>query len=400
MCGSVNLTSTLHIPKNSKVDLKIVQCKDCNLVQGLCDETLYAQENDYFKNPDLTLSEISCDSSYSNVRVGKQQMAVKFFNILKDLPFDLSRIGSVIDVRAARGSFILRATEYFQSASVFVGLEQDLYLHPNEDLYDTSRVSILDYSVYNYPRSNQLFDFVYSCHTLEHYKDPNKYIKTIKNFISPQGYLFLDVPALDDFIDHDLLDDFFYDKHLLYFTKATLSRLLAANGFCILWSRSSGNGCIEALARPIDQSTNFSLKKELVYGNVEPSRISDYSQRLDKNRSQLSGISQNITAYIQQSEASFVAFGAGRILDAFKVYGNLDLALFDHCIDNYLCEASRIINGLKIKPLSELQQHKGLAFILFTRNSSQSLHELILTSHPKSKILHWSDFTDTKLVSI
>lgn len=383
------------MPKASKVALEIVQCVDCNLVQGVCDEVAYAKENDTFKDPSLVLSEISCDSPYSNIRVGKQQMAAKFFNILESLPIDIKEIESVIDVRAARGSFILRAPEYFTSASVFVGIEEDLYLHPPKYLYDASIVTISDYSVYNFQRDGRVFDFVYSCHTLEHYRNPNRYIESIKNLVSPKGYFFLDVPALSDFIDHDLLDDFFYDKHLLYFTELTLFRLLESNGFCILWARSSGNGCIEVLARLNDPLNSINIKEKADHAYVKPSQVSDYSQRLNTNRSQLPAISRNISDYIARSEGKSVAFGAGRILDAFKVYGDLDLRLFSYYIDNYLFEASRIVNGLEIQPMSELQQQEDLIFILFTRDSSRSLHELIFSLHPTSQILHWSDFKNT-----
>ena len=392
MCGSLNLTHALHVPRYSKVGLEIVQCLDCNLVQALCDEVAYAKENDTFKDPSLVLSEISCDAPYSNIRVGKQQMAAKFFDIVGCLPLDVQRIKSVIDVRAARGSFILSAPEYFPSASVFVGIEEDLYLHPPKDLYNSSIVSISDYSIYNFPSNGQVFDFVYSCHTLEHYREPNRYIQSIKNLISPEGYLFLDVPALGDFIDHDLLDDFFYDKHLVYFTEATLFKLLESNGFYVLWHQSSANGCIEVLARLNDVLSYVNCKDEINYTHIKASQVSDYSQRLNANRSQLPEISRNMTDYITRSKAKFIAFGAGRILDAFKVYGSLDLQLFSHYVDNYLCDASRVVNGLMVQSMSEFYPQENLIFILFTRNKSPSLCDLIFSLHPTSKVLHWSDF--------
>ena len=400
MCGSKRLTHPLHVPSFSKIALEIVQCLDCNLVQGICDESAYAIENDNFKDPSLFLSEISCDSPYSNIRVGKQQMASKFFDIFKTLPLDIKSIESVLDVRAARGSFLLKSPEYFKYASVFVGIEQDLYLHPPKNSYDVSAIKIFDYSVYELQGKSQSFDFVYSCHTLEHYRDPNRYIQAIKSLVSSKGYFFLDVPALKDFVDHDLLDDFFYDKHLLYFTESTLFKLLESNGFSILWSRSSGNGCIEILARLTDSFSGIRRPVEADPSKIKPSQISDYSRRLSSSRSTLPMISNHITEYITSSKGEFVAFGAGRILDAFKVYGNLNLAMFDHFIDNYLSEASNIVNSLQIKPLSELRQQENLKFILFTRGDSQSLHDLILSLHPSSKVLHWSSFRNTNNLSI
>ena len=395
MCGSSNLTRSLHVPKASNISLEIVQCIDCNLVQGLCNEDAYAEQNDTYKDPNQILSTISCDSPYSNIRVGKQQMAAKFFNILHDLPLNVKDINSIIDVRSARGSFILKAPEYFVSASTFVGLEEDLYLHPPKNYYDTSVVMISDNSVYNFPGEDSEFDLVYSCHTLEHYRNPNKYMQSIKNLLSLKGYLFLDVPSLEDFIDHDLLDDFFYDKHLLYFTKLTLFRLLESNGFFIVWSRSSGNGCIEVLARVDDDLNSINAKEKTGQTQITSLQVSDYSLRLNANRSQLPAISWNISDYISRSEGNFVAFGAGRILDAFNQYGGLNLKLFSYYIDNYLFEAARVVNGLSILPLSDLQPQSSMVFVLFTRDNSRALHEIISSAHSSAKILHWTDFKNS-----
>ena len=392
ICSSSDLAVDLHVPNHSKVDLRIAQCTSCGLVQGLCDEDMYSKENDTFKDPNIILSEISCDSPYSNIRVGKQQMAAKFFDIFDQLPLNLDNIKSVIDVRSARGSFIINAPHKFPSANIFVGLEQDLYLHPKAFSYDSSKISIYDNSIYNYLDSDNTFDFVYSCHTLEHYRDPNKYIKHIKQMMSQNGYFFLDVPALEDFIDDNLLDDFFYDKHLLYFTKQRLLDFLDLHGFDILWSRSSGNGCIEVLAQLSSSIPQNKLIEYTSSNDIKSSQVSSYSSRLKSNRSKLPECSKNIDQYISSINCKVCAFGAGRILDAFKVYGGLNLNSFDYFVDNYLYTASKNINGLEICDFQSLDLSGDALFILFTRKNSSSLRELIKSKHPTSEVLHWSDF--------
>jgi SAM-dependent methyltransferase len=399
LCGSQQLTKTLHLPNSSKVSLRIVQCTDCNLVQGMCDEVAYEIENDTYKDPSLVLSEISCDSPYSNIRVGKQQMAEKFFDVLGSLPLDIEKIQSVLDVRSARGSFILKSPDYFKAAKTFVGLEEDLYLHPPSHQYCDTNVAILDYSVYNFPSQSQKFDFVYSCHTLEHYRNPNRYLQNIKRFLSPNGYFFLDIPSLSDFIEADVLDDFFYDKHLLYFTELTIFRLLNSNGFDIIWHRSSGNGCIELLVQ-LENKHKSKHSQDSTSALVKSSQVSDYSKRLANNRAKLSEVSENIGKFIPLSNSKYVAFGAGRILDAFKVYGDLDLRLFDYFVDNYLFEASRMVNGFSIQRLSDLNPELDLTFILFTRTNSKPLARMIYLLYPSAKIFHWSDFKHTYQPSV
>lgn len=392
LCDSTNLTDVLHTPRSSLVGLKIVQCLSCELVQGTCDDAAYSKQNDYFKDPALTLSQISCDSPYSNIRVGKQQMAEKFFNLFDTLPISLESIDSVLDLRCARGSFIKKAPEYFVKSSEFVGLEQDLYLHPSEQDLNDLPVTILDKSIYNMPKGVKTYDFIYSCHTLEHYRDPNRYIQSVTALLSPNGYFFLDVPCLLDFINSDILDDFFYDKHLLYFTEKTLSLLLDKHNFHIIWSRLSGNGCIEILAQLNSSQLKSAEGCKGEATTISSNQILEYSNRLSKNRSFLPSISDNITKYISASSKKNVAFGAGRILDAFKVYGSLNLSVFDFFIDNYLFEASRNVNGFDLIRIRDLMPEKDFNFIVFTRSKADSLTNLILTLYPNSTVIHWSEF--------
>lgn len=392
-CGSKNLTDSLHSPRFSRIDLQIVQCNSCLLIQGICDEDAYSKENDVYKDPSLVLSEISCDSQYSSIRVGKQQMAEKFAHIMNELPLNAEGVGSVIDVRSARGSFITRAPNLFPSAHTFVGLEQDLYLHPATDSYDRNLIRICDHSVYSFPKPAIPFDFAYSCHTLEHYRDPNRYLQSVKSLLSQEGYLFIDVPSVSDFVDEDILDDFFYDKHLIYFTKQTLSNLLISNGFNIIWERESGNGCIEMLVQA-DENSNGVNDVYIHPNHVKATQISEYSQRLSKNRAALPKISRNMMDHIRSSRGEAVAFGAGRILDAFRVYGRLNVEVFDYFIDNYLSEATETVNGLPIQRLSALDQLSGLIFVLFTRNKSVTLEEMISACYPSCVVLHWTDFKD------
>lgn len=392
-CGSTDLTQTLHSPKQSLVDIHIVACVKCNLVQGMCDEVAYSMQNDSFKDPSLSLSQISCDSPYSNIRVGKQQMADKFFRMAHELPIDYKQVQSVLDVRSARGSFILNAPALFANSTSFIGFEEDLYLHPPKRSITDPRIRFFDKSVYNAPKSLGRFDFIYSCHTLEHYREPVKYIKSIQSLLSDNGLFFVDVPNILDFVDCGTLDDFFYDKHLLYFTPRTLVYLLVSQGFAVKWLRADGNGCIECLAVRMPSHASRYPTIEL-YRELDPSRIIRYSKRLDAIRSRLPLLSKRMEDFADTIESPLVAFGAGRILDAFVCYGGLDTGIFRFFVDNYLFQASKKVNGNDLLPLNELKE-KRAEFILFTRNKSASLVGLILAQCPLASIYHWSDFDES-----
>lgn len=79
------------------------------------------------------------------------------------------------------------------------------------------------------------FDLVTALQVLEHVEDPLGFLFHLKRQLKPDGYLYLELPNLND----PLLScykvpgyaDFYYrEPHLSYFTKETLARLLAKAG--------------------------------------------------------------------------------------------------------------------------------------------------------------------------
>ncbi len=391
-CSALIKKPFAHKPNGSEIDLEIFICENCSLIQGFCDEKKYSLKNDNFKNPELILSEISCDSKYSNIRVGKQQMADKFFQLVKKdlLPIDFSKINSVIDVRSARGSFILNAHKLFNSAKLFFALEQDHYLYGNIDNYKNKNITILDNSIYNF-KTKEKFDFVYSCHTMEHYKNPNHYLSSIKSLLSNNGYFFLDVPNTLDFIFTPSLDDFFYDKHLIYFEPETLKEILEKNGFSIIWLRNSGNGCIECLSQInhsqslLNQRQDSNQSRKITYKN-----LLNYSLSINKLRKKLPNASRALTNWLVNYKSTF-AIGSGRILDAFIKYGSLDKKLFNIYVDNFLFDATKEVNNLKISKLKSVKQIPDAA-VMFTRNFNESIEKKLKELNPECKIKHWKEF--------
>ena len=390
-CSSLIKGHYLHKPKGSEIDLQIYLCKKCNLIQGFCDEKKYSEKNDNFKDPNIILSEISCDSKYSNIRVGKQQMADKFFLLAqkKIIPIDFSKISSVLDVRSARGSFILRAKELFQSSELFIGLEQDHYLYPDFQEYKKTNVIIKDESIYTF-KYEKKFDFIYSCHTFEHYRNPIKYIQSIKRLISKKGYLFIDVPNTTDFVYSPSLDDFFYDKHLIYFEPKTLINILENNGFSVIWIRSAGNGCIECLAKLKDKNNeniNLNLNKSQ---EIELKDLTNYSDKISKLRTKLPLASEKLKLWLDNYDNK-IAIGSGRILDAFMKYGTLNKDSFDKYVDNYLFDATKEVNGLRISKLHSINLIPNAA-ILFTRQFNIELKNMVKKINPNCQIRHWKEF--------
>jgi 2-polyprenyl-3-methyl-5-hydroxy-6-metoxy-1,4-benzoquinol methylase len=78
------------------------------------------------------------------------------------------------------------------------------------------------------------FDLITMAHTLEHFPDPVSILKAlIERWLSPQGYLLVEVPNL---YGHQTLEL----AHLTAFTSTTLKRVLQKAGFRILEVRTHG----------------------------------------------------------------------------------------------------------------------------------------------------------------
>ena len=111
---------------------------------------------------------------------------------------------------------------------------------------------------------------------------------------------------------------------------------------------------------------------------------------MQSNRLSLPVLSRKIEQWLKKYKSP-IAFGAGRILDAFEKYGQLNTKNFHAFVDNYLCDASKYVNGRLISRLSEMNLPPDAA-ILFTREKSNSIVRHIKLLSPKCLIMHWSDF--------
>jgi len=375
-------------PKGSLVQLSVFLCQRCKLLQASYNEkSSNATGKDYVHKRYKDFY-ISCDADYSNLRVGKQQMVEKSIKILeKQKLFSLSSIKSVLDVRSARGHFIAKATKLFPNANIVVGLEEDPYLLNN--MPSSKRIKIFKKSIYSY-KTVKRFDFVFSCHTFEHYKNPLKYIKYIYQKMNPNGILMLDVPNILDFLKKNALDEVFYDKHLSYFEPFTIKDILERCGLMIISISKSKNGCIEIFAKKVKSQPQGETKNEIGKNFVTNRLINKYAKELHTNRISLPLLSRKMEKWLVKFKAP-IAFGAGRILDAFEKYGKLNTRQFHAFVDNYLCDASKYVNGRDIYRLSELNSSPDAA-ILFTREKSIANVNHIKVVYPKCMIRHWTDF--------
>ena len=167
----------IHTPKKSNIGLQILICKVCGFVQSKknLDDSFFKNKKNKESNK---IQYLSCDSDYSEGRVGKQQMVNDAKNIIQNNKSLLTKNPCVLDMSSARGHFIEYISQY--SPKEIVGFEQDKYMIKSYKDIDNFNILNIDYRDY---KENKIFDLIYSCHTLEHYSNPIQYFEFIVNHL-------------------------------------------------------------------------------------------------------------------------------------------------------------------------------------------------------------------------
>ena len=331
ICNFCNKESLEHVytPINSGIDLEIYICKNCGLVQSTYDIRAYETSNlpttGEFKN-------LICDAAYSEVRVGKQQMVKYVKQAFDNLNIEFKESPKILDMKSARGDFALFALDYFNIKSIDC-IEEDDYITTTYN--NNPRINIHQKKYYTLQDKD--YDLIYSCHTLEHYQNPSKYLTWIRDHLTDNGMFYIDVPNIEN-IDHNYnIDEFFYDKHLFYYDFETLKNYILNLGFELIYYNVTPQN-IGILFKKLNVRGSY-IKNQ--YSNNKQ-LIGSYKNNIKQNRDKISKVGKKLNKIFKPNEIN-VIFGCGRPLDAFITYGKLDLSNFEFLIDDFL---SKITNKL------------------------------------------------------
>lgn len=381
ICGEP--TEFIYAPKKSKVDLKILICTGCGFVQSSKREI----SKEFLEAGIIT--SLSCDADYSPIRVGKQQMTKSDIDKIESCRLEGFADFSILDMASARGHFAHWA--HLKTNRRVVCIESDRYMTETYSHLEYVEMHIGDYR--NVSLDGQ-FDFIYSCHTLEHFRDPRQYLRFTFNHLCDGGYLYINVPNLSRILDSAVIDDFFYDKHRVYFDSNSLIAILKSEGFQIVeeWEDAA---CLRFLVkknlRPAQNfftssyATNFEL-------------ISKYQELIHVSRAKLPRVVESLLSLLDQ-DVPKVVVGCGRMLDALISYGNFDLDSIDYLVDNFLSLATESLYGRKLYTLDSLPvRTNNLHFIVVSRTSNLELERDIYNKFESPKMFFIAEFLQNKAI--
>lgn len=287
---------------------------------------------------------------------------------------------SVLDMAAARGHFIRYVDQEFKAERI-VAIERDLDLLQSATIPNHTEIIENDFRLITL---EEKFDLIYSCHTLEHYANPIPHLRFLKLHMHKQSLAIIDVPNLDSVGSAQPIDEYFYDKHRVYFDKDSLITLLLRLGFNLITDRST-SASIKLLVGLAEPKVKLQGFKAINRFSKNKNLIENYALRLERNRLLLPTAVRKICRRIKPNQPTVIV-GAGRILDAAIKYGNLQIQLFDYVTDNFLAETEITINGVKIQRLDSLPKLENPSVALFTRTATEALTFEIMNWNKSAEI--------------
>ena len=231
LCASISLISIIEIgnfPKAAQnlpnkqqlkddfpVVLGVCECADCGLVQ------LKNEPVDYYRDV-ITAATLS--------PIARQTISAELAEILP-----LGAEGkTAFEVGSARGGFLKLLKD--------VGLEP-VGLEHNAESVEFARASgleVIEGYLLDGVKTERTFDFIFCNNFMEHQPQIKNFISSLKDFLAPDGVLYISVPNLDRIVEKNCIYEFVTD-HLVYFSANTLRRALEMNGLEVVRQYSKNN---------------------------------------------------------------------------------------------------------------------------------------------------------------
>lgn len=292
-----NFPDVNSVHSDKGVDLEIMQCSVCGLVQHSSPPVPYFRD-------------VIRAAGYS-LEMGEFRRK-QFTEFLKKY----SLIGKkVIEIGCGRGEYLSLMKECgartygieHLPASVHACLQNDLNVEQNFIEDKTKKLG------------NGPFDAFFCLNFLEHIPDINTFLQGIRNNLIDDGIGLVEVPNFEMILRENMFCEFMTD-HLYYFTNETLRTTLALNGFEVIESKDVWHDYIlSAVVKkdPAFKTTKLETKKVF---NYQPEEL-DLSS-FKKNQTQLQ---KEFSDYLSKFPPKSVAiWGAGHQSLAIMSLAKLD----------------------------------------------------------------------------
>jgi len=226
LCGESNI-EVIRTKLRYNIRRNVLKCKDCGLVFLEKEER---NLRDYYEKDYRKL--------YSPV-IGKEVSPSERFDI--HLPFQQSRIEDIrpylkpnmkaLDIGCSSGYFLYALKDFVQEC---IGIE--LNKSDVEFVRRKCGVKIYDCPLEETDIPLEYFDIVFMFDVLEHIENPIQFLKTVRKYIKPKGYIYIEVDNINDSLISiygikEYADFYYREPHLFYFSPETLKMVVGRSGF-------------------------------------------------------------------------------------------------------------------------------------------------------------------------
>lgn len=212
MPGSAQDIPTIReIPNDHGIELKLMQCPHCGLVQFPCEPVTYYKK---------VIRAGGGTTTMVNLRNTQYQELLNTFDL---------KGKKIIEVGCGKGEF-LKIWKNYDVHAVGIEYDQELVDHANADGMEV-------YKAYAENEFTKIpgapYDAFVQFNFLEHQPYPNDMIKCIYNNLTENGVGLVTVPSLEYILKYDGYYELIKD-HIAYYSEETLKFLFQKNGFEII----------------------------------------------------------------------------------------------------------------------------------------------------------------------
>ncbi|HUO01265.1 MAG TPA: class I SAM-dependent methyltransferase [Rhizomicrobium sp.] len=374
LCGQ----DALHFayqPERSTRDLKVHVCGHCGLVQSLprIDRT-----------PARHGAAVSGGADWGNVRYGKGfRTEAALAALARHAKFDGAL--SLLDVGSNRGSFAKAFLDTAPKANVTAVEPDERYADSCAELPRTRLIWARTEET-NFPDAS--FDIVHSCHTIEHLAQPFVALKDHARVLKQGGLLVLDAPNIALIGGDDILEEWFIDKHLYHFSKATLTRMIEAAGFTILAEPDPSDLTNLLLVARKTRAWSPNIAPDLVEVARAQALIQRYRGTRAANRTALVAAARELNALKPQRIA---LWGAGRLFDSLVLAGGFDPKGLSLLIDAHLIQYMPERHGVALSKPEALRSMPVDVIVAMSRAFSDEITAEAKRLAPNARVILYAD---------
>ena len=243
LCGSLELGVLFHIAGQG-----VDRCSTCSLVllnpqPEYTDELIYAEE---FYRGTCSREDGGRENVLEPDRVERRLESCR--GVLEEIERTLGRKGSVLDLGCGPG-FLLKVAQDtgWRAVGADVSSFATSYARERHGIQE-----ILTGPLEEVQFPLQSFDVVTLQHVIEHFRDPVRMVRRIKDWLVPGGLIWIETPDIDSGGARRSGKHWQHIKvpeHLFYFSERTLVRLIEQQGFKVVavHREVEGTGLLEAV---------------------------------------------------------------------------------------------------------------------------------------------------------